>query len=134
MAPFITSALRPRFHALAATFVPEIAAAGPVEWAALEAVVERALAERPAAMRRQLALFIRILDLAARLRHGAGLAALDPERRTAFLERIASSPVQLLRRGLWGLRTLVMLGWYTQPRVVAALGYRASGAGWDARR
>ena len=111
MAPFITTSLRPRLHALAATFVPEIASAGSVEWAMLEQTVERALAARPAVLRRQLALLIRVLDLAARLRHGVGLAALDPPRRAAFLERLAASPIKLLRRGLWGLRTLVMLGW-----------------------
>ena len=40
----------------------------------------------------------------------------------------------LFRRGVWGLRTLVMMGWYTNPSVIAALGYRASAAGWEARR
>jgi hypothetical protein len=100
----------------------------------LEATVERALAARPAALRRQLSLFIRILDLGARLRTGRGLTALEPARRDRFLEQVAASPVALFRRGLWGLRTLVMLGWYTQPAVVAAIGYRADPAGWDARR
>jgi hypothetical protein len=134
VATFLTTSLRPRFRALAATFVPETATAGPAEWAVLEATVERALAARPAALRRRLAFFIRILDLTARLRTGRGLTALEPARRDRFLERVAASPVALFRRGLWGLRTLVMLGWYTQPAVVAAIGYHADPAGWDARR
>jgi hypothetical protein len=85
-------------------------------------------------MRRQLGLFVRVLQAASRLRYRTGLAALDPGRRTALLEAFAGSPLLLFRRGIWGLRTLVMLGWYTQPSVVSALGYRASPAGWEARR
>ena len=134
MATFLTPSLRPQFRALAASFVPETAAAAPAEWAALETTVERALAARPASLRRRLALLIRGLDLLARLRLGRGLAALDGARRAAFLERVAASPLPLLRRGVWGLRTLVMLGWYTQPSVTRAIGYRAEPAGWDARR
>ena len=134
MATLITPSSRPRFRALAATFVPETASAGPAEWAALEATVERALADRPAALRRRLRLFVRLLDLGARLRLGRGLAALDSARRSAFLERAARSSLLPVRQGVWGVRTLVMLGWYTQPAVIAALGYRASPAGWDARR
>jgi len=134
VATFLTPSLRPRFRALAASFVPETAAAAPAEWAALEALVERTLAGRPAQLRRRLALFIRVLDLLARLRLGHGLVALDEARRAAFLERVAAAPVPLLRRGVWGLRTLVMLGWYTQPSVTRAIGYRADPAGWDARR
>ena len=61
-------------------------------------------------------------------------ARLDTARRTALLESFARSPVLLFRRGTWGLRTLIMLGWYTQPSVIAGLGYRAHPSGWDARR
>ncbi len=130
MPPSLQSALR----ALASSFVPETAGASEVEWAALETRVGQALAARPAAMRRQIGLFVRILDTTARLRYRTGLTALDAVRRTALLESFARSPVLLFRRGIWGLRTLIMLGWYTQPFVIAALGYRASPAGWEARR
>ena len=114
--------------------MPETAAATEAEWRELEARIVAALAARPDAMRRQLALFLRVLDGAARLRYLAGLDRLDPERRTRLLEWFGRSPVLKFRRGIWGLRTLVMLGWYTQPTVTAALGYRASPAGWDAVR
>ena len=120
-------------RAVAASFVPETAGASETQWQALEATVERALAARPVAVRRQIALFLRVLDWTARLRYGAGLPGLDSARRTALLERFAASPLLLFRRGIWGLRTLVMLGWYTQPSVVSGLGYRADPAGWDAR-
>lgn len=127
-------ALRTALRALAESFIPETAAASATELAHLVAGIERALAARPESMRRQLGLFVRVLDAAARLRYRRGLATLDAVRRTALLESFARSPVLLFRRGIWGLRTLIMLGWYTQPSVVAALGYRASPAGWEARR
>jgi len=98
-------------------------------------IAHRAGARRPsAALRRQLALFLRLLDATARLRYRNRLSTLDAVRRTALLEWFAGSPVLRFRRGIWGLRTLILLGWYTQPSVIAALGYRASPAGWEARR
>ena len=130
MSPSLSTALR----ALAPSFVPETASATAAEWAMLEATVERALAARPGAMRRQLALFLQVLGTAARLRYRTGLASLEPERRLALLNWFVNSPILLFRRGIWGLRTLVMLGWYTQPSVISALGYRADSRGWEAPR
>jgi gluconate 2-dehydrogenase subunit 3-like protein len=130
MPPSLRSALR----ALATSFIPETAGASAAEWAELEARVERALADRPATMRRQLGLFLLLLDATARLRHLTRFSALDSPRRTALLESLARSRLLLIRRGIWGLRTLIMLGWYTQPSVIGAIGYRADPAGWDARR
>ncbi len=124
----------PAFRALAETFVPATARADAAQWAALSATVDRALAGRPAALRRQVAAFVRILDLLSRVRYGAPLPALAPARRTALLEGLARSRLLLFRRGVWGLRTLVQMGWYTQPAVAAGLGYRAHRDGWEARR
>jgi hypothetical protein len=126
--------VRPAFRALAEVFVPETAGASPAVWDRLEAVVESALAERPPAIQRQVILFIRILNGLARLRSGRALPALDPARRAALVERLSKAPVLLVRRGVWGLRTLVQMGYYTQPEVQAAIGYRATAAGWAARR
>lgn len=136
MAPLFRASLRPQLRALAVSFVPETAGATETQWAALEETVNRAVATRPASLGRQLTLLIRLLDGLARLRHGKALDRLDSRRRTRLLERLAASRLapSLLRRGIWGLRTLLMLGWYTQPEVAAALGYRATAAGWGARR
>jgi hypothetical protein len=134
MPPVMPPPLRDALRPLAITFVPEIAGATASQWSELERRVTQALAARPLAMRRQLGLFVRVLEAAARIRYRTGLAALDAGRRTALLEAFAGSPLLLFRRGIWGLRTLIMLGWYTQPSVVSALGYRASPAGWGARR
>ena len=134
MPPVLPPPLRDARRPLAITVVPEIAGATAAEWSELERRVTQALATRPPSVRRQLGLFVRVLEAASRIRYRTGLAALAPGRRTALLEAFAGSPLLLFRRGVWGLRTLIMLGWYTQPSVVAALGYHASPAGWGARR
>jgi hypothetical protein len=114
--------------------VPEIAFASTAEWSALEAAVEHAVSMRPPALRRQLMLLIRAIDWIARLRYGRGLERLPAAERHQLLAGLSVAPVGLLRRGIWGLRTLIMLGWYTQPEVAASLGYRASAEGWSATR
>lgn len=133
MASLPTTAPWLAFRAFAQCFIPETARATEPEWRELEDVVRNALAARPPRVRRQIALFVRLIDLAARARHRHRFAALDPVRATSLLESFAASRMLLFRRGVWGLRTLVMMGWYTSPAVIAALGYRASAAGWDAR-
>jgi hypothetical protein len=127
-------AVRPLFRALAEAFVPAAARLDEPGWADLEALVEQALAARPEALRRQLLLFIRALDGLAVLRHGRRLPALDPARRTRLLAAVGRSPVLALRHGVWGLRTLVMMGYYARPAGQAEVGYRASPRGWAARR
>ena len=131
MASLFSGSLRPKLRALACCFIPETADASETQWAELEATVTRAVAARPPALARQLAALIRLLDGLALLRYGRGLAGLDPVRLTRLLERLAHSRLLLLRRGIWGLRTLLQLGWYTQSSVTAALGYRAEPAGWS---
>lgn len=126
--------VRAEFRALTEAFVPEAAACSPEQWTRADAIVAHALGRRPPAMQRQVVLFIRILNLLARLRWGRGLSRLDRARRTALLERIGAAPVLLLRRGVWGLRTLAMMGYYTRQDTLDALGYRATAAGWEARR
>ena len=124
----------PAFRALAQCFIPETAHADEPQWRELESAVSTALVARPARLRRQILLFVRVLELAARARYRTGFADLGTDRGTALLQRFAASRVLLFRRGIWGLRTLVMLGWYTNPAVTAALGYRATAAGWEGRR
>jgi hypothetical protein len=127
-------AVRRPFRALATVFIPETAAADEAAWSRLEDIVAGALVARPPALARQVILFIRILDGIALLRHGRGLGSLDHAARTKLIEGISTSRLLLLRRGVWGLRTLVQMGWYAQPEVQRALGYRASAAGWEAPR
>jgi len=122
------------FRAVAETVVPEAAGLPAKEWEALRAIVEGALAERSAKLRRQVRLLVRMIDLASYVRYGRAFAALDPSRRTAVASSFQDAPLLLLRRGFWGLRTLVFMGYYGRPEAAAAIGYRADVRGWEARR
>jgi hypothetical protein len=126
--------VRRPFRALAVTFVPEIAECSPSEWDTLLRIVSEALEARPRAVQRQILLFIRVVDALALLRYGRRLETLDPAHRSTLLNAIGNAPVLLLRRGVWGLRTLAMMGYYTQPGIQVTLGYRATPRGWAARR
>ena len=44
------------------------------------------------------------------------------------------APLLLLRRGFWGLRTLIFMGYYGRDAARDAIGYRADPRGWEIRR
>lgn len=120
------------FRAIAETVVPEAAGLDEAGWDELEAIVERALAGRPPALQRQLRLFIRLIGLAPVARHGRTFAALEPAQRSRLLAGLQASPLLLLRRGFWGLRTLIYMGYYARDAAAKEIGYHASAAGWEA--
>ncbi len=125
---------RAAFRAVATTIVPEAGHLGPSEWDDVEAIIGRALAGRPPRLRRQLALLLALLEWLPLLRYGRRLSRLDPARRLAFLERVEAAPLVVVRRGFWGLRTLILMGYYGRPAAAAAIGYRADPRGWEVRR
>ena len=129
----IPSSLRPVLHAIAETVIPATAALEPDGWVSLERIVTNAVAARPQRMQRQLALFIRVIEWLPLLRYGLPFSKLTPARRHRFLESLQDSPLLLVRRGFWGLRTLILMGYYTQGRAIAAIGYRADPRGWSVR-
>lgn len=130
----ILAAVSPTFRAIAATVVPEAAALDADGWGALEGIVEQALLLRPPRMRRQLVVFIRAIEWLPLLRYGRRFSRLDTPRRARFLAALQESPLLLLRRGFWGVRTLALMGYYAQPRTAASIGYRADPRGWAARQ
>lgn len=137
MSPSGGRALAPvagEFRTLAVAIVPRAAALDEEGWGALEALVEEALAARPESMKRQLRVFVRALSWLPVLRYGRTLASLDARRRHAFLRSVERSRILLVRRGFWGIRTLVLLGYWGRPEAGAAIGYRAHPGGWGARR
>jgi hypothetical protein len=126
--------VRGTFRAVAETIVPEARVLPGGEWHCVEGIVEGALAARPARLRQQLLLLVRVIELVPMLRYGRGFTALDPDERTSVLSAFQAAPLLLLRRGFWGLRTLVLMGYYARPAAAAEIGYRADARGWDARR
>jgi hypothetical protein len=130
----ITTTNRPTFRALATTVVPEAAQLAAHEWSELEAIIEQAVADRPARVQRQLALFLRALNAFARMRTARSFHKLEDAARARVLAALQDSPVLLLRRGMWGIRTLVLMGYYARPSAGHEIGYRADVRGWEARR
>ncbi len=123
----------PTFLALAETFVPEMVELEDSGRERVLEVVESGLRARPPSVSRQLRVFVRLLDGLARLRYGRGLSTLSRERRTRLLETMEDSPVRLLRQGIWGLRTLAFMGYYTREDIYRAIGYRPEAGGWESR-
>ncbi len=134
MSTGVLSAVRAPFRALTQTFVPEAADLDERGWTDLEAIAERFLAARPAPVRRQVALLIRVLQLAPLARWGRPFTSLDAARRTRFLEALQDAPLLLLRRGVWGLRSVAFMGYYGRDDAARAIGYRADPGGWETRR
>jgi hypothetical protein len=130
----VLAASRPTFRAVAETVVPGGDRLDEQSWREVESIVERALAARPEKMRRQLATFVRLIGWLPLLRWGRTFRSLDSARRVRFLTGIERSRVLLVRRGFWGLRTLIFMGVYGRRAAAAEIGYRASKDGWDARR
>jgi len=119
------------FRALAVTFVPEAEQLRDADWAEVYRIISAALAPRPAAITRQLSVFVRVLNLRSWLRYRRPLARLGAKQRAALLGSIERSRVALLRKGLWGLRTLIFMGFYARADAAAQIGYRASARGWQ---
>lgn len=123
-APFASGKRRELLWALASRIVPPVETLDDAATEEFFAILETALAERPPAMRRQFALFLRViqvLSIATRLRT---FGRLGPESRDRLLASIERSPIPILRKGFWGLKTLLAMGFYTQPRFHASLGYQ----------
>ena len=132
----MTKPLAPVRHilrAVATTVVPESTSLDERAWAEVEAVIDEAIAKRGPRIGRQITLFIRVLQLAPIARYGKAFTRLDPPRRVTFLEAIERSNVLLVRRGFWGVRTLIFMGYYTREDIAAQIGYRAHRDGWTAR-
>jgi hypothetical protein len=119
------------FRAIAETIVPEAAQLSAADWIAANAVIDHALAQRPPALVHQLSSFITLIDLFSILRFGRRFSKLSPPRRYQLLHAIEQSRVAVLRKGMWGLRTLMFMGFYARPSAADAIGYRAHAEGWS---
>jgi hypothetical protein len=126
--------VRGTFRAVAETVVPEAERLDAAGWAELERLVEKALEPRDAAVKRQLGLLFRAIEWLPVFRFGGRFSKLAPPERTRFLAALEDAPLLLLRRGFWGVRTLVYLGYYARPEAGREIGYAARPGGWSARR
>ena len=129
----VLSSLRGPLRAMGSVVLPAPDALDEEGWLRAESIMEHALAPRPSGVKRQLRLFLRVVNLLPLLSTGRTLSGLSLDRRAAFLQGLERSSLQPLRRGLWGVRTLLFMGYYTQDQVRREIGYRASPEGWSGR-
>lgn len=129
----VLTPVRGSFRAVTRAVVPASAALDEAAWVRAEAMVDDALRDRPEGVRRQIVLFVRVLGALSWLRYGRSLARLDPSRAQRMLAGLERSPLLLLRRGVWGIRTLAFMGYYGQEEARRGIGYTARPGGWEAR-
>ncbi|HET6679955.1 MAG TPA: hypothetical protein VFG84_02030 [Gemmatimonadaceae bacterium] len=126
--------VRHTLTAAARTFVPEIADLDDDDWRVVECDIERLFLQRTPEVRRQVVLFLTALEFLAVLRFGRPFSHLALDSRTRFLESLQRSSMVAVRRGVWGIRTMVLVAWYTQPATTFAIGYAPQFDGWTLRR
>jgi len=129
-----SASFRRIFRAFACTVVPDASAFDEPGWVRWEGLVQKAIGDRPPEMQRRLRVFLQFVQWSAVFRHGRPFTSLDAQKRASFLASLENHPVQLIRLGFWGLRTLAMLGYYGQPEIARAIGYLPDARGWEARR
>jgi len=125
--------VRELFRAVTRAAVPASAGLDDEGWARAEALVDAALADRPGSVRRQVTIFFRIVDVLSVLRFGRGLQGVESAQARTLLGWLERSPLLLLRRGVWGVRTLAFMGFYGQGATRKQIGYAASPGGWESR-
>ena len=122
-----------RFRAVLNAVVPEGVALSNDEWREAQAIIDRALTTRPPTVRRKIALFMLLLHATSVVKNRRRFTALPATDAAKLLEALSKSKLLLLRRGVWGVRTLAFMGYYARSNAAQAIGYHASAAGWAAR-
>ena len=116
---------------LAERLVPESQDLDEAARAEFLGLVTNSLSPRAASIQLQLALFLSVLRWLPALRYGRPWDALPPAEQDAVLLFFQDAPLSLVRKGLWGVKTLVFMGYYGRPAVWGRLGYRPPAAGED---
>jgi len=111
---------------LARRIVPKVAGLDERGCAQLLAIIDRALMDRRADVRRKFGVFLGLLRWAPVLRYGRIFSGLRPDRQDAVLRWFESAPLGLLRQGTWGLKAMVFLGYYGRTEAWEEIGYAPS--------
>jgi hypothetical protein len=110
----------------AARIVPESGGLDEGGLAAFRGIVEQALGARPESVRRQFGVLLKVLQWAPLARYGAPFERLGPERQDKVLRWFEGAPVLVLRKGFWGLKALIFMGFYGRAEAGAQIGYAPS--------
>lgn len=108
---------------VARRIVPEVAALDESALLQMLALIDRTLSDRGTKVSRQFATFLSVLRWAPVARYGTSFCRLRPERQDLVLRWFESAPIALLRQGLWGLKSMVFLGYYGRAEAWEEIGY-----------
>jgi len=86
-------------------------------------LIDVAVSQRDRSMQRQLGLFLWVIRVVARLRGLRRIERLSPEKLDSLMRWLERNPVSLVRKGFWGVKALILLGYYGQGPIRQALGY-----------
>ena len=121
------------FRAVVVTIVPESETLGEEGWQDLKRVIQGLLRSRPESVKR-LHIFLQAIQWLPVMRYGRPFTRLSREIRMRVLTHLQNNRILNIRVGFWGLRTLVMAGYYGRSEAAREIGYAASVQGWEPLR
>lgn len=124
MAVLSGSTERDFFFVLSERIVPEVSALEPKERERFLGIVSHALSTRSDSVHFQLKLFLYVLRWFPLFRFGAPLDRLSGVRQDRVLHWFMNNPISLFRKGFWGIKALVFMGYYGCSEVGEAIHYR----------
>ncbi len=111
------------FMVVAEAITPEVAALDRDGRARMETIVDTALMDRDSGTRSQFGTFLGVIRMAPVLRYGRTFDRLGADQKAAVLRWFQECPISLLRKGFWGLKVLVFMGYYGQEEHWSEIGY-----------
>jgi hypothetical protein len=108
---------------VAGVIVPAVSRLDEAGRSDFTSLVAGALAEKPPSMLRQFKLFLSVIRWLPVMFFLGRFDKLSPSRQAKVLRFFESAPLGLLRKGTWGLKTLVFMGYYGQSAVAEKVGY-----------
>jgi hypothetical protein len=86
-------------------------------------ILQQFLASRSPSMGRQLKVLIHLIFLYAWVRYGTSFLQMERGRQMRVLRSLATCPVALIRKGMWGLSTLCKMSVYGQESTYPLIRY-----------
>ncbi len=114
---------------MATAIVPEVTSLARDEKDKMMEIMSNALSRLPHGVKRRFRLFLRAMTVLALLRYGHGLKTLDESKKKRLLNWLQGSSVPNLRKGFWGLKTFIFMGYYGRPQVGREIHYCPSNKG-----
>ena len=111
---------------LARRIVPEVANLDQKEQREIAGVVDEALAIRGSALQFQFKTFLDLIRFSSMLRHGKTLERCAPEVQDRLLKKFEDSRIPRIRAGMWGLKTLIFMGYYGRHERAEQIKYTPS--------